>query len=31
MPEVIKKFIIYFREIVNSGKTYDIQTVYENT
>ncbi len=31
MPEVIKKFIIYFREMVNSGKLYEIQNVYENT
>jgi len=31
MPDVIKKFIIYFREVVNSGKTYDIQNIYENT
>jgi len=31
MPDVIKKFIIYFREIVNSGKTFEIQNIYENT
>ncbi len=31
MPDVIKKFIIYFREMVNSGKLYEIQNVYENT
>lgn len=31
MPDVIKKFIIYFREMVNNGKLYEIQNVYENT
>ena len=31
MPDVIKKFIIYFREMVNAGKLYEIQNLYENT
>ena len=31
IPDVIKKFIVYFREMVNNGKLYEIQNVYENT
>ena len=31
IPEVVKKFIIYFREMVKSGNLYEIQNVYENS
>lgn len=31
MPEVVKKFLIFFRDMVNEGSLYDIQNLYENT
>lgn len=31
MPEIIKKFLLYFRNAINEGIVYDMQNLYENT
>lgn len=31
MPEVVKKFLIYFRNIIHDGMMYEIQNLYENS
>lgn len=31
MPEMIKKFLLYFRNAVNEGMMYEMQNLYENT
>nr|CAG4640856.1 EOG090X0665 [Eulimnadia texana] len=31
VPDVVKDFIIYFRDMVNAGSLYEIQNLYENT
>ncbi|KAL0822692.1 hypothetical protein ABMA28_004712 [Loxostege sticticalis] len=31
MPEMVKKFLVYFRNMINEGVTYEILNLYENT
>lgn len=31
MPELVKKFLVYFRNVINEGMTYEILNLYENT
>lgn len=31
MPEIIKKFLLYFRNAINEGMVYEMQNLYENT
>ncbi|CAG4950597.1 unnamed protein product [Colias eurytheme] len=31
MPDMVKKFLIYFRNMINEGVTYEILNLYENT
>ena len=31
VPDVVKKFLIYFRNVINNGHIYEIQNLYENT
>ncbi|VVC96168.1 eukaryotic translation initiation factor 3 subunit L [Leptidea sinapis] len=31
MPELVKKFLVYFRNMINEGVTYEILNLYENT
>ncbi|XP_063703073.1 eukaryotic translation initiation factor 3 subunit L [Culicoides brevitarsis] len=31
IPDVVKKFLIYFRNVINEGSTDDIQQLYETT
>ncbi|CAG9087633.1 hypothetical protein JYU34_021339 [Plutella xylostella] len=31
MPDMVKKFLVYFRNMINEGVTYEIQNLYENT
>nr|CAG4643953.1 EOG090X0665 [Lepidurus arcticus] len=31
VPEVVKKFVSYFREMVNAGNLYEIQNLYETS
>lgn len=31
MPDMVKKFLVYFRNMINEGVTYEILNLYENT
>ncbi|XP_077297592.1 eukaryotic translation initiation factor 3 subunit l isoform X2 [Arctopsyche grandis] len=31
MPDVVKKFLIYFRNAINEGSTFEVLNLYENT
>lgn len=31
MPELVEKFLTYFRNCVNEGLVFDLQNLYENT
>lgn len=31
MPEMVKKFLVYFRNMINEGVAYEILNLYENT
>ncbi|XP_066993744.1 eukaryotic translation initiation factor 3 subunit L [Anabrus simplex] len=31
VPDMVKKFIVYFRDCINEGVIYEIQNLYENT
>lgn len=31
MPEVVKKFLTYFRNVINEGVIFEIQNLYENS
>ena len=31
VPDVVKKFLIYFRNVINDGLIFEIQNLYENT
>lgn len=31
VPDVVKKFLVYFRNVINEGLVFEIQNLYENT
>ncbi|XP_045451033.1 eukaryotic translation initiation factor 3 subunit L-like [Melitaea cinxia] len=31
MPEMVKKFLVYFRNMITEGMTFEILNLYENT
>lgn len=31
MPDLVKKFLVYFRNVINEGMIFEIQNLYENT
>lgn len=31
VPDVVKKFLVYFRNVINDGLVFEIQNLYENT
>lgn len=31
MPEMVKKFLTYFRNVISEGLIFEIQNLYENT
>lgn len=31
VPDVVKKFLVYFRNVINDGLIFEIQNLYENT
>lgn len=31
MPDMVKKFLPYFRHVINEGNIFEIQNIYENS
>lgn len=31
IPDIVKKFLPYFRDVINEGNIFEIQNIYENS